>query len=401
MTDKAVSTEDLCIDLPRNASLEAARLEAVIKTLIENKVETLKNAKRKSSSITSSPKSLFNKLRGNSTSTVSSKDKDDITSIHSQKRHEKSGHRKASPSSPRPKAGRSLQFSDEDGNENFGFLHRDQPPGARCYCRNNPNEIQIHVDDDFISLNIDDYENLDPEEVAAIRTVKRAQRKKRRRRKHHRKQMKMTAVAVQVNDFKDLDDDELSQRARMTIVLTAFLLLFMCLLLVGITLRMAPLIDDMVAPAMSTHQVPSLDFPEINLLIDDPKPLRSHSLDTLQHNPPPRPHRNSCQISGYEHARRKSSRRSSAASSRRRRASRPQKWMTPEQKARERKRKLTVYVVAGTFLFILFSCVLVVIVTLTHRPETGRNFRKENEELMNSFDDPNHLQNLTVPVALK
>ncbi|XP_015833816.1 uncharacterized protein LOC103313261 isoform X1 [Tribolium castaneum] len=275
MTDKAVSTEDLCIDLPRNASLEAARLEAVIKTLIENKVETLKNAKRKSSSITSSPKSLFNKLRGNSTSTVSSKDKDDITSIHSQKRHEKSGHRKASPSSPRPKAGRSLQFSDEDGNENFGFLHRDQPPGARCYCRNNPNEIcsQIHVDDDFISLNIDDYENLDPEEVAAIRTVKRAQRKKRRRRKHHRKQMKMTAVAVQVNDFKDLDDDELSQRARMTIVLTAFLLLFMCLLLVGITLRMAPLIDDMV--------------------------------------------------------------------------------------------------------------------------------RKENEELMNSFDDPNHLQNLTVPVALK
>lgn len=76
-------------------------------------------------------------------------------------------------------------------------------------------------------------------------TVKRAQRKKRRRRKHQRSQMKMTAVAVQVNDLKDLDDDELSQRARMTIVLTAFLLLFMCLLLVGITLRMAPLIDDM------------------------------------------------------------------------------------------------------------------------------------------------------------
>jgi hypothetical protein len=81
--------------------------------------------------------------------------------------------------------------------------------------------------------------------MAAIRAVKRAQRKKRRRRKHQRKQLKMTAVAVQVNDLKDLDDDELSQRARMTIVLTAFLLLFMCLLLVGITLRMAPLIDDM------------------------------------------------------------------------------------------------------------------------------------------------------------
>lgn len=77
MTDKAVSTEDLCIDVPRNAR-EAARLEAVIKTLIENKVENIKNAKRKSSSITSSPKSIFNKLKGNSTSTVSSKEKDEI-----------------------------------------------------------------------------------------------------------------------------------------------------------------------------------------------------------------------------------------------------------------------------------------------------------------------------------
>ncbi|CAH1379848.1 unnamed protein product [Tenebrio molitor] len=274
MTDKAVSTEDLCIDLPRNASLEAARLEAVIKTLIENKVETLKNAKRKSSSITSSPKSLFNKLRGTSTSTVSSKDRDEITSIHSQtskkcepkrlgKHKPEHRNRRMSPRSPRrgrtshsrKPHERMLQFSDEDGNENYGFLHKDICKDQQCtmldcpescYCRRNPNEIQIHVDDDFISLNIEDYNNLDPEEMAAIRAVKRAQRKKRRRRKHQRKQLKMTAVAVQVNDLKDLDDDELSQRARMTIVLTAFLLLFMCLLLVGITLRMAPLIDDMV-----------------------------------------------------------------------------------------------------------------------------------------------------------
>ncbi|XP_063906606.1 uncharacterized protein LOC135125161 [Zophobas morio] len=267
MTDKAVSTEDLCIDVPRNASLEALRLEAVIKTLIENKVETLKNAKRKSSSITSSPKSLFNKLRGTSTSTVSSKDKDEIVSIHSPlpKRHEvsrrrdgkRTDHRKRRihhHSSPRRARKshkpheRTLQFSDEDGNENYGFLHREAmlTCAENCCCRQNPNEIQIHVDSDFISLNLEDYNSLDPEEVAAMSTVKRAQRKKRRRRKHQRSQMKMTAVAVQVNDLKDLDDDELSQRARMTIVLTAFLLLFMCLLLVGITLRMAPLIDDMV-----------------------------------------------------------------------------------------------------------------------------------------------------------
>lgn len=37
----------------------------------------------------------------------------------------------------------------------------------------------------------------------------------------------------------------MSQRARWTIIATACLLLLMCLLLVGVTLRMAPLIDDM------------------------------------------------------------------------------------------------------------------------------------------------------------
>jgi hypothetical protein len=43
----------------------------------------------------------------------------------------------------------------------------------------------------------------------------------------------------------DPDSDELPQRAKFTIVATACLLLIMCLLLVGVTLRMAPLIDDM------------------------------------------------------------------------------------------------------------------------------------------------------------
>ena len=43
----------------------------------------------------------------------------------------------------------------------------------------------------------------------------------------------------------DPDSDELPQRAKFTIIATACLLLIMCLLLVGITLRMAPLIDDM------------------------------------------------------------------------------------------------------------------------------------------------------------
>lgn len=42
-----------------------------------------------------------------------------------------------------------------------------------------------------------------------------------------------------------IDPDDLPKRARWTIIATAFLLLIMCLFLVGITLRMAPIIDDM------------------------------------------------------------------------------------------------------------------------------------------------------------
>ena len=136
---------------------------------------------------------------------------------------------------------------------------------------------------------------------------------------------------------------------------------------------------------MSIPPDPPLDFPEIDCLIDDvpstlPKARVTSSLDDIRawtSAPPKRPHRNSCQISAFEAPRRKSSasnRRSSVASSRRHKTSSAttRKWLSPEQKARERKRRRTVYIVVGTFLFILFSCVLVVIVTLTHQSEWGR-----------------------------
>ncbi|EEB11287.1 hypothetical protein Phum_PHUM105050 [Pediculus humanus corporis] len=44
---------------------------------------------------------------------------------------------------------------------------------------------------------------------------------------------------------KVLDPEDLPKRARWTIVATACLLLLMSMLLVGITLRMAPIIDEM------------------------------------------------------------------------------------------------------------------------------------------------------------
>lgn len=64
----------------------------------------------------------------------------------------------------------------------------------------------------------------------------------RPRRKRKRKQRKIDLVGP---DEELVDPEELPPRARWTIVATACLLLAMSLLLVGVTLRMAPIIDDM------------------------------------------------------------------------------------------------------------------------------------------------------------
>ncbi|XP_013139155.1 PREDICTED: uncharacterized protein LOC106103814 [Papilio polytes] len=84
-----------------------------------------------------------------------------------------------------------------------------------------------------------------------------SERRRRRRRRsphantHSHKPKKhrtllVSAIDEQAKVIHVLDPDELPRRARYTIMVTACLLLFLCLLLVGVTLRMAPLIDDMV-----------------------------------------------------------------------------------------------------------------------------------------------------------
>ncbi|XP_059052781.1 uncharacterized protein LOC131847267 isoform X1 [Achroia grisella] len=81
------------------------------------------------------------------------------------------------------------------------------------------------------------------------------ERRRRRRRRHQHAQSEkprkhrtllVSAIDEQAKVIHVLDPDELPRRARYTIMVTACLLLFLCLLLVGVTLRMAPLIDDMV-----------------------------------------------------------------------------------------------------------------------------------------------------------
>ncbi|XP_062549990.1 uncharacterized protein LOC134214686 [Armigeres subalbatus] len=83
---------------------------------------------------------------------------------------------------------------------------------------------------------------------------------------HHRhcKKKRHKKRKILVHDLDDqsvkvIDPDDLPQRARWTIIATAFLLLIMCLLLVGITLRMAPIIDDMVRQENERLMRESLD----------------------------------------------------------------------------------------------------------------------------------------------
>uniref|UniRef100_A0A336LLJ8 CSON011463 protein n=1 Tax=Culicoides sonorensis TaxID=179676 RepID=A0A336LLJ8_CULSO len=69
--------------------------------------------------------------------------------------------------------------------------------------------------------------------------------RKKKNRLHKIKKSKKRKSNRQI-EIELLDEDDLPERARWTIIATACLLLVMCLFLVGITLRMAPLIDDIV-----------------------------------------------------------------------------------------------------------------------------------------------------------
>ncbi|KAF2879664.1 hypothetical protein ILUMI_26502 [Ignelater luminosus] len=170
-TDKAVSTEDLCIEPPRTMCLEAAKLEAVFKTLVENKVEAIKNNKVRLSSVHSSPKSLVNRLRITSSSSAASSkdnhqhrshchhspnrkhrrrrkscDEDELTKdIKRARRSGRSKHRvsSSSPESPRYRmhrcCDRRAPFAEEEAHETLEFLHCDSICSADDYISMAPN----------------------------------------------------------------------------------------------------------------------------------------------------------------------------------------------------------------------------------------------------------------------
>lgn len=104
----------------------------------------------------------------------------------------------------------------------------------------------LQYDDDYVSINMDDFENVEEDAIISHDALRRARRKRRKRRKRKKRRHHHQAIVIpSVEKVKIVDPDDLPQRARWTIVATACLLLIMCLLLVGVTLRMAPIIDDM------------------------------------------------------------------------------------------------------------------------------------------------------------
>ncbi|KAL1391462.1 hypothetical protein pipiens_003162 [Culex pipiens pipiens] len=120
-----------------------------------------------------------------------------------------------------------------------------------CILSRPPNQpIQFPYDEDFmydVSL------QLDPDRHGELDAIVPEHRRRHKHRHHHHRHCKKKRHKkrkILVHDLDDqsvkvIDPDDLPKRARWTIIATAFLLLIMCLFLVGITLRMAPIIDDM------------------------------------------------------------------------------------------------------------------------------------------------------------
>ncbi|XP_050303988.1 uncharacterized protein LOC126741564 [Anthonomus grandis grandis] len=265
--DKAVSTEDLCTEEDASSTLGVLRLEAILNTLVENKVEALKQENGKPNSLHSSPKSILQKLKYQQSSpktTFRIENESKRRSPKRRERKERSGHQTTTAEKRQFKKQvlRQETSSPESPISSVDDKHlingqsyidvgatEDDCSSRICYCNHNPN---MQMTDDYISIKMDGYGDIETDAIIAQEEIKRARRKRRRRRRKKRLKKRLALNAHLVDtlghetEFKTLHDDELPPRAKWTIVATACLLLFMCLLLVGITLRMAPIIDEIV-----------------------------------------------------------------------------------------------------------------------------------------------------------
>ncbi|XP_066582656.1 uncharacterized protein [Prorops nasuta] len=116
---------------------------------------------------------------------------------------------------------------------------------SACYFSQSTAQLKIHYDDDDDYLTLHVADEMEEEMMGRPgKAVASRERYHRPRRKRKRRKQRIDPIEDQEEEIPD--PEELPPRARWTIVATACLLLAMSLLLVGVTLRMAPIIDDMV-----------------------------------------------------------------------------------------------------------------------------------------------------------
>ncbi|KAK0169648.1 hypothetical protein PV328_011752 [Microctonus aethiopoides] len=130
----------------------------------------------------------------------------------------------------------------------------------------------VDDDDDYLALNITDeldMDSLNCPDLSIGDSLEEHYRSPRRKRKRKRKVITDNIIMTDIPEVMLVDHDELPPRARWTIVATACLLFAMSILLVGVTLRMAPIIDDMVINNFMTK----MEDDSIPLIWGKPEPL--------------------------------------------------------------------------------------------------------------------------------
>ncbi|KAL1491468.1 hypothetical protein ABEB36_012064 [Hypothenemus hampei] len=234
--DKAVSTEDFCAE---NGML---RLDAILNTLVENKVEALKLESPHSSTI-------LQKFKFHSPKPTMKIENEKNKKKNNMEKNSVPVHRTGSRLKPYKKQ---VCRQDTSSPDSQGMY----PDSEKCASSNCPSQVcscqrplSMQASEDYVSIKMNGFGDVETDAMIAEEELRRARKKRRRRRKRRlKKRLALNAHLVdtltQENEFKSLNDDELPPRAKWTIMATACLLLFMCLLLVGITLRMAPIIDE-------------------------------------------------------------------------------------------------------------------------------------------------------------
>jgi hypothetical protein len=235
MTDKAVSTEDLHVYSPQPQKIiKSSEKQGKMSSVVANellRLEAALHAVMQATSPTEDQIPVVRRGRSHSHHHCFH----DLTAVHPRK-------------SRRSASAIVLQ--------NTPYLHHHHPNHHHCHQHHHhsscygisPGPSTSSDGCGIININNSDHMCLPINELElqgplVSRDNSSKRRKKKRKKRKNSKTIPLHSAMITATSFHD--PDELPKRARWTIVATAGLLLFMCVLLVGITLRMAPIIDEM------------------------------------------------------------------------------------------------------------------------------------------------------------